>query len=168
MCRDGKLNEEVMSNLYNKQSGIPVSATMASTLAGKTFQDPEMSSVFLDPATGEGWLEGQTYTRLQLAQTLDTLAEAGPDGDKLFYNGELGNDLVRDLTERGGILTMQDLNYYRAKWSDPLVVPLANSNLTLLTVPPPGSGAVLAAILNIVQVSVVMVLHLLMGKLERA
>ena len=128
---------------------------MASTLAGRSFEDPEMSSVFLDPETGRGWLEGQTYTRLGLAETLETLADAGPDGDKLFYNGALGRHLVTDLSDRGGLLTMQDLNYYRAKWTDPLRVQLTGSNLTLLTFPPPGSGAVLAAILNIIQVRII-------------
>ena len=126
---------------------------MASTLAGRSFQDAEMTAVFLNPETGKGWLEGQNYTRLKLAETLERLAQAGSDGDKLFYNGALGRDLVTDLTDLGGLLTMQDLNYYRAEWVAPLTVTLASSNLTLLTFPPPGSGAVLAAILNIIQVT---------------
>ena len=80
---------------------------MASTLAGRTFQDPEMASVFLNPGTGQGWLEGENYTRPGLAATLERLAKAGPDGDKLFYNGPLGQALVADLADLGGILSMQ-------------------------------------------------------------
>ena len=90
-----------------KYSGIPVSTTMANTLAGRTFQDPEMASVFLNPRTGQGWLEGENYTRPGLAATLERLAEAGSDGHKLFYNGPLGEALVDDLASLGGLLTMQ-------------------------------------------------------------
>ena len=156
MCREGKEERErgeILEEIFDiKYSGIPVSATMASTLAGRTFQDPEMASVFLNPQTGQGWLEGQNYTRPGLAATLERLATAGPHGDKLFYNGPLGQALVTDLADMGGILTMQDLNYYRAEWIEPLVVKMTRSNLSLVPFPPPGSGAVLAAILNIIQV----------------
>ena len=108
MCREGSREREILEEIFQiKYSGIPVSATMASTLAGRTFQDPEMASVFLNPQTGQGWLEGENYTRPGLAGTLERLARAGPDGDKLFYNGQLGQALVTDLADRGGILTMQ-------------------------------------------------------------
>ena len=125
---------------------------MASTLAGRSFQDPAMAAVFLNPETGRGWLEGESYRRPGLAASLERLARAGPDGDKLFYNGPLGQQLVADLAEMGGILTMQDLNYYRAEWTEALRVKMTRSELSLVTFPPPGSGAVLAAILNIIQV----------------
>ena len=140
---------------------------MASTLAGRSFQDPEMAAVFLNPQTGRGWLEGETYRRPSLAATLERLAGAGPDGDKLFYNGALGQHLVAELADMGGIITMQvtnlqsgselstalqDLNFYRAEWTEALRVKMRRTNLSLVTFPPPGSGAVLAAILNIIQV----------------
>lgn len=83
---------------------------MASTLAGRSFQDPEMAAVFLNPQTGRGWLEGETYRRPSLAATLERLAGAGPDGDKLFYNGALGQQLVAELADMGGIITMQVTN----------------------------------------------------------
>ena len=75
---------------------------------------------------------------------------------------------VGDLADLGGRITEEDLRGYRVQWQQPLKVTLIThpripptlraqvdllaSNLTLLTVPPPGSGAVLAAILNIMQV----------------
>ena len=110
-----------------------------------------MRETFLDPVTGEGWLEGQTYTRVKLADTLETLAEAGDEGADMFYNGTIGDMLVSDLQNVGGIITREDMARYQPVWQTPISVQLGD-NMTLVTVPPPGSGAVLAAILNIMQV----------------
>jgi gamma-glutamyltranspeptidase len=51
----------------------------------------------------------------------------------------------------GGILSVADLAAYSATWAEPVTLHLTASNLTMYSVPPPGSGAVLAAILNIIQ-----------------
>ena len=130
------------------RTGVQVSHTMAGELEDRDFTDEEMRKVFLDPSTGEGWKEGDHYTRVKLADTLEMLAEAGDDGDDVFYNGTIAEMLIYDLQERGGILTLEDLASYHPQLQPPLNISLA-SNLTLLTQPPPGSGAVLAAILNI-------------------
>ena len=56
---------------------------------------------------------------------------------------------MSDLRKLGGILTMEDLAQYRARWEEPVSVHLESLGATLYSVPPPGSGAVLAFILNI-------------------
>ena len=66
-----------------------------------------------------------------------------------FYTGQIGAGLVSDLRELGGILTMEDLAQYQARWEEPVSVHLESLGATLYSVPPPGSGAVLAFILNI-------------------
>ena len=91
---------------------------------------------------------------------------------------------VGDLADLGGRITEEDLRGYRVQWQQPLKVTLITpastpdtshlapptlraqvdllaSNLTLVTVPPPGSGAVLAAILNIMQVPAHYTIYLL-------
>ena len=75
------------------------------------FTQSKMREVFLDPETGEPWLEGDVYTRPQLADTLQRLAEAGDRGEENlgFYTGEVGERLVEDLRELGGIITMEDM-----------------------------------------------------------
>ena len=92
------------------RNGIPVSFSFAKVLATRNFTDPEMIRVFIDPATGEVWKEGQTYKRPVLADTLELLAEAGDDGDELFYNGYLAEQLTEDLQRLGGILSLGDMN----------------------------------------------------------
>ena len=133
------------------RNGIPVSATMEDQIAGRKFTDPNLKSVLIDPATGEGWKEGQTYTRNALADTLEALADAGDNGDELFYNGSIAVELVNDLSKLGGILSLSDLARYKPEWVDPITVQMSTTNLTLYSMPPPGSGAVLAAILNIME-----------------
>ena len=44
---------------------------------------------------------------------------------------------------------MSDMKAYQARWSPPVVTYLSSANLTLYSVPSPGGGPVLAAILNI-------------------
>ena len=134
------------------REGILVSATMAETLLGLNYTDPGWRRTFIDPDTGEGWREGQVYTRRDLADTLQMLAEAGDEGDQLFYNGTIGQMLVDDLRDLGGVITMEDMSSYQVEWQEPIRVLLNSTKMTLLSVPPPGSGAVLAAILNIMQV----------------
>ena len=41
-----------------------------------------MREIFINPATGEPWLEGEVYTRPDLADTLDLLAAAGERGEE--------------------------------------------------------------------------------------
>ena len=110
-----------------------------------------MKEVFIDPKTGEPWKEGDIYTNKDLANTLEKLAEAGDRGEENlgFYTGEIGKNLVKDLKELGGIITMKDMKGYKARWEVPVSVHLESLNATLYSVPPPASGAVLAFILNI-------------------
>ena len=61
----------------------------------------------------------------------------------------MGAGLVSDLKDLGGIITMQDMAEYEARWEDSVSVHLESLGATLYSVPPPGSGAVLASILNI-------------------
>ena len=84
------------------RSGISVSTSLASALAGKkTFTDAGMVSVFINPETGEVWREGDKYTNPALADTLEMLAEAGDEGDDEFYRGTIAEMILADLRELG-------------------------------------------------------------------
>ena len=133
------------------RTGITVSRTKAEKLRVYNFTQEKMRSVFISPETGEPWVEGDVYTRPDLADTLEQLAEAGDRGEENlgFYTGEVGEKLVRDLREEGGIITMEDMRQYKVRWEEPVSVRLETLKATLYSVPPPGSGAVLALILNI-------------------
>ena len=64
------------------RGGITVSSTKAEKLRVYNFSQPKMREIFINPATAEPWLEGEVYTRPDLADTLELLAAAGDRGEE--------------------------------------------------------------------------------------
>ena len=81
----------------------------------------------------------------KFAKTLEIIRD-DPDS---FYTGNLAKDIVKDIQENGGIITLEDLKNYRTRVRTPLSETMGN--YTWYTNPPPGSGAVLSMILNILK-----------------
>ena len=112
----------------------------ANTMMNKTFHDPE---------TGLPWQEGQV-TILALRSSPQTLGvqatpvrhhlgepgcgrrprealpglllRPGEAATECVYGVQVGEDLVADLAQLGGVLTMEDLAKYRARWVEPVKV----------------------------------------------
>src|SRR5690606_11222210 len=80
---------------------------------------------FLDdgiwPKTG-GWATAAGQ-RIMMARAADTLACLAEDGPRAFYEGDIGAQLARDVRDKGGCLTPQDLRDYRASIQEPLSIP---------------------------------------------
>jgi gamma-glutamyltranspeptidase/glutathione hydrolase len=72
-----------------------------------------------------------------LAKTLERIVANGKDE---FYKGETGQKLVNYLQSKGGIITMEDLAAYEAKWRTP--VTFEYDNLRIISMSPPSSGGV--------------------------
>uniref|UniRef100_A0AAY5KRS4 Glutathione hydrolase n=1 Tax=Esox lucius TaxID=8010 RepID=A0AAY5KRS4_ESOLU len=89
---------------------------------------------------------GDTLKFPQLAETMETIAQQGVDA---FYTGQIGLDLIQDITAAGGTLTMDDLKSYQVQVKDAWTVPLGDYQMHVP--PPPAGGAMLAFILNIVK-----------------
>ena len=137
----------VLPSVYLASDGLPVNWHLANALkqtAAGIVADSSMWD-FLDRNTGQVLTAGDIVKRPLLAETLRSIAINGAD---VFYNGTIGDQLVGDIQKRGGIITKQDLVDYRPQWVDPVQVQLSN-NLTLYSMPPPGSGVLVAYILNI-------------------
>ena len=85
--------------------GIPVTRTLAEDLAelGPHFTDPGLVEVFTNPETGHFWQEGDLYTNLALANTLQILADQEDTGDHMFYNGTIAEYLVAEITDQGKV-----------------------------------------------------------------
>ena len=86
---------------------------------------------------------GDLLKNTLLANTLEKIKNNPND----FYTGSLAQDVVQDIRAANGIITSSDLRQYRVGIGPAL--PFEFSNLNMLTMPAPGSGAVLAMILNI-------------------
>jgi len=132
------------------RKGIPVTFSKAKALMDQKaaiLNDPGMRSIYINPDTNDTWKEGDTYTRLNLADTLERIAKLGFQD---FYQGETAKNFVKDLRQLGGIITLQDLKDYCPRVEEPIKVDIGNG-LQLYSVPPPGSGIILAFILNIME-----------------
>ncbi|XP_046966038.1 glutathione hydrolase 1 proenzyme-like [Vanessa cardui] len=117
------------------------------TYSSRIHAEPSMSELYVNPETKEVWNEGDLIREPTLARTLDVIAEEGPEA---IHNGSLTAALVRDIQNFGGIITEDDLRNYQVEWQEPIAVPLSEEH-TLYSVPLPGSGSVLAFILNMLR-----------------
>ncbi len=66
--------------------------------------------IFVDPQTQDVFKEGDVFTWLNLATTLQRISEFGADD---FYTGQVAQDLTDDLQSVGSIITSDDLKNYK-------------------------------------------------------
>jgi gamma-glutamyltranspeptidase/glutathione hydrolase len=91
--------------------------------------------------------ENDTIKYLALAKTLKRIQKKGRNE---FYKGETAKILVDYLQKNGGIITMQDLAKYEAKWRKPLQ--FTYKDLKIISMSPPSSGGIcLAQILKMLE-----------------
>lgn len=102
------------------------------------------ASVFLP--NGKPLSEGMVLRQPALARTLKAIADSGAAA---FYSGAVSRVVAGDLAEAGSIITAEDLARYKAEWREPIRATYRGH--TLLTIPPPGSGATLIEILNVIE-----------------
>ena len=86
---------------------------------------------------------GDTLKNPQLAVTLEAV-KTNPDD---FYTGPLSRKVSKDIQDMGGIVSEKDLNDYMISVKP--TIKFDFDNLKLHSMPAPGSGAVLAMIINI-------------------
>jgi len=79
--------------------------------------------------------EGELLRNPALAKVLREVAEQGADS---FYRGKNAENLVKDVQEAGGILTLEDLETYRATLRSPIRAKV--SGYSVVGIPPPSSG----------------------------
>lgn len=97
--------------------------------------------------TNELYTTNDTMRRPKYADTLQTIADHGVDA---FYTGVLAEKIVKEIQDRGGIITKQDLAEYEVDYQEALNVSL-NGSLTAFTTHAPSSGPILIFILNILR-----------------
>ncbi len=90
---------------------------------------------------------GDTIKYAALAQTLSRIMKNGMEE---FYKGETAKKMVDFIQKRGGIISMEDLSKYEAKWRTPIV--FKYKDLKVISMAPPSSGGItLQQILRMVE-----------------
>ncbi|KAL6456219.1 hypothetical protein MHYP_G00347610 [Metynnis hypsauchen] len=101
--------------------------------------------LFVD-AEGNMLKEGDTVKYEKLADTLEKIAERGAEE---FYTGETAKNLITDIQEAGGSITLEDLRSVEVTEVEPWNVSLGD--YTMYFPPPPSGGALVSFILNVME-----------------
>ena len=100
-----------------------------------------------DTFFAQGHEAGDTIVNPALAKTLKAIAKQGNAG---FYEGWVAQAMVDKTQATGGILSLEDLKAYEAKWREP--VQFSYKDLNLISMGPPSSGGIcLAQMLNMIE-----------------
>ena len=107
---------------------------------------PATRRIFFKP-DGRMYEPGDLFIQTDLAGTLELIGKEGP---KVFYEGIIGQKMVRQIDADGVIMTMKDLAEYRPVVRSP--VRGTYRGYGIYSMPPPSSGGVgIIEILNILE-----------------
>lgn len=107
-------------------------------------EDPSFAVDFAPNGTVLGLNE--TITRKRYADTLETIAEHGPDA---FYTGPIANATIQALQGAGGTMTLEDLKNYTVAIRKPAQIDYRGFKLTACSAP--SSGTVAMSVMKAVE-----------------
>jgi gamma-glutamyltranspeptidase / glutathione hydrolase len=84
------------------------------------------------------WKTGQWLIQKDLQKTLIRIAEQGRAG---FYEGATAALILREMEQKKGIISDDDLKNYHSVWRTPLE--FDHQDLHIITMPPPSSGGII-------------------------
>lgn len=87
-----------------------------------------------------GVVAGDTIVYPELASTMEKLRDHGRD---VFYKGEIAEKIASFIQENGGIIEVEDLAAYEAKWRTPVFIHFKGYDL--ISMAPPSSGGITMA-----------------------
>jgi len=107
--------------------------------------EPNVAAIFLKD--GEPYQVGDRLVQTQLANTLQLIADEGPDA---FYKGPIAAAVVAASEANGGILSLEDFAQYNVTEYEP--VRCTYRGYEIISSPPPSSGGTtICLILNILE-----------------
>ena len=107
--------------------------------------DDESSKIYL--TDGKPLKEGSVMKRPDLANTMNLISENGTKG---FYEGEVAQKIVTSMANNGGNITIDDLQKYKARFSQPIGVNYRGKKV-FTHGPPSGGGIVLLTALKVLE-----------------
>ncbi len=129
--------------------GFPVNHDLAGLLAFRQERLCRQAAAcaYLYKQGGEPYRAGELLVQTDLAETLELIAEDGPDA---FYRGRIAEQIVSEMQRGGGLIDAESLAAYRAVLREPVVG--SYRGVDIVTMPPPSSGGVhLVQMLNVLE-----------------
>jgi len=131
------------------EQGIAVTLPLAKSL--KQSRDtllrwPQATKIFMT-SDGQPYGQGDVLQQKDLAWSLKTIAK---EGASAFYRGDIAKKLIAEMQKHAGLLTLEDLQNYRAVVREP--VRGTYRGVEIFSMPPPSSGGIhLIQMLNILE-----------------
>jgi gamma-glutamyltranspeptidase/glutathione hydrolase len=129
------------------REGFPVTEIIAEAWAANARglgSFPGFAETFL--IDGRAPRKGEVFRNLDLAATLEKIAEGGPDA---FYRGEIAERIESFVLGAGGYLSRDDLARHRSEWVGP--VSASYRGVDVWELPPNGQGIAALQILNVLE-----------------
>ncbi|KAK0413038.1 hypothetical protein QR680_006560 [Steinernema hermaphroditum] len=144
----------IMPTVHLLNAGYPVTPLMAKSLQrlrAEILESPSLRAQFVNPSTGDVYLEGEVMKNPKLADTLKKLSTSG-DPVKLFYKGEMADQIAAEISSNGGFLTKEDLENYKTVVSQkPLINDHFDDELVMCGPPPSSSFAVTQLLVSLMK-----------------
>jgi gamma-glutamyltranspeptidase/glutathione hydrolase len=96
---------------------------------------------------GQPWKAGHTHKFPEFANTLEQLAQEGPES---FITGEIAQAIIADQEKNGGLITAEDIRNYQVQRLEPIHIKYRGFELLLPPVPSSG-GALITFTLKLLE-----------------
>ncbi|MGH6717673.1 MAG: gamma-glutamyltransferase [Alphaproteobacteria bacterium] len=129
------------------QNGYPVFPRVAHDWrreAARLARDPVAKRIFL--TSGAPPAPGDLHAQPELAATLKRIAAEGPEA---FYRGEIAEDMVGRLREKGGLHTLADFAAHKGEYTTPIRT--SYRGYDVFECPPNGQGLTVLLMLDILE-----------------
>jgi gamma-glutamyltranspeptidase / glutathione hydrolase len=112
--------------------------------------DPEAARIFLRKDSNGDYEALEPGDRLVQPELARTLHAIGDHGAAAFYKGRIAQSMVSSLKDRGGLLTMEDLQHVQVRERDPIESSYRGHRVVSMPLPSSG-GFIVAALLNVLE-----------------
>ena len=148
------LREAIAPAARLAQHGVTVLPSLADSIAANAARAklfPATAAIYLHP-DGTPLTAGETLRLKDLAWSLRRIMNRGASA---FYEGKIAKEIVADmeapkLEGEQGLMTLDDLNAYRAKWRTPLIGSYRGREIDAMP-PPTSGGTAIIEMLNILE-----------------
>jgi gamma-glutamyltranspeptidase/glutathione hydrolase len=120
------------------EKGFVITDREAASLNGLQSELAQYNTVRTAFQKDQSWKSGDTMVQADLANTLKRIRDNGAAG---FYEGRTAQLVIEEMARGNGIITLEDLKGYKAKWREPHL--FNYKGFTFVGMPMPSSGGVL-------------------------